>query len=221
MSARAGVALLGATGSIGRTAQRVIARHPDRFRIVAMTPNGDVDGLAGAVDAWRPAYAGVASPAPKAAVPEGWGRGPGCLVEAARHPEAAIVLNAVVGAAGLEATLAALEAGKRVALANKESLVVGGDLVRRAAKAHGGEVIPVDSEHSALLQCCAGRVDGGPSAGEGLLPISGVRRLIVTASGGRPQCEQRVGVLGTSVPDLQRRARHRRSSNPPLAEASP
>jgi 1-deoxy-D-xylulose-5-phosphate reductoisomerase len=105
-----------------------------------------------------------------------------CLVEAAQHPDASIVLNAVVGAAGLDATLAALGAGKRVALANKETLVIGGALVQRAAKAHGGSVIPVDSEHSALLQCL-------PAAwvlpGEGLLPVQGVkRRFIITASGG-------------------------------------
>jgi 1-deoxy-D-xylulose-5-phosphate reductoisomerase len=115
-------------------------------------------------------------------------------VEAATHPDAAIVLNAVVGAAGLDATLAALTAGKRVALANKETLVIGGALVQRAARAHGGSVIPVDSEHSALLQCLAGRVQGGASAaesgasgvgrGEGLLPVLGVKRFVITASGG-------------------------------------
>jgi 1-deoxy-D-xylulose-5-phosphate reductoisomerase len=102
-------------------------------------------------------------------------------VEAAQHPDVRVVLNAVVGAAGLEATLAAVSAGKRVALANKESLVVGGALVERAARQGGGEVIPVDSEHSALLQCVTGRI-GGPGAG--LLPLAGVRRLVITASGG-------------------------------------
>jgi len=194
-----GVALLGATGSIGHTAQRVMARHRDRFRFVAMTANGDLDGLAEAVAEWKPSYAGLASLTPRsragagAQVPAGWGTGPGCLVEAAQHPDAAIVLNAIVGAAGLDATLAALEKGKRVALANKESLVVGGALVQRAVREHGGEVIPVDSEHSALLQCCAGRI-GVPKAGaagaaggaplQGLLPLAGVRRLIITASGG-------------------------------------
>jgi 1-deoxy-D-xylulose-5-phosphate reductoisomerase len=175
-----GVALLGATGSIGETAQRVVARHPERFRFVALTANGNADGLASAVERWRPAYAGLVEPAGRD-LPAGWGRGAECLVEAATHPDAEIVLNAVVGAAGLDCTLAALEAGKRVALANKETLVIGGALVQRAARAHGGSVIPVDSEHSALLQCLAGRVQ---STGEGLLPIAGVRRMIITASGG-------------------------------------
>jgi 1-deoxy-D-xylulose-5-phosphate reductoisomerase len=93
-------------------------------------------------------------------------------VEAATHPEARIVVNAIVGAAGLEATLAALRAGKRVALANKESLVMAGELVMRAAREGGGEIVPVDSEHSAVLQCVSGRDDAA------------VSRLVLTASGG-------------------------------------
>jgi 1-deoxy-D-xylulose-5-phosphate reductoisomerase len=93
------------------------------------------------------------------------------LVEAATHPEADIVVNAVVGAAGLEATLAALRAGKRVALANKETLVMAGDLVSEAACVGGGEIVPIDSEHSAVLQCVTGRDNG-------------LARLILTASGG-------------------------------------
>jgi 1-deoxy-D-xylulose-5-phosphate reductoisomerase len=93
------------------------------------------------------------------------------LVEAATHPDAEIVVNAVVGSAGLDATIAALRAGKRVALANKESLVMAGDLVAEAAAAGGGELVPVDSEHSAVLQCVTGR-------------DSGLGRLILTCSGG-------------------------------------
>jgi 1-deoxy-D-xylulose-5-phosphate reductoisomerase len=93
-------------------------------------------------------------------------------VEAATRDDVDIVLNAVVGAAGLDATLAALEQGKRVALANKESLVMGGQLVADAARRGGGELVPVDSEHSAILQCIGGR------------PASEVRRLVLTASGG-------------------------------------
>lgn len=175
-----GVALLGATGSIGETAQRVVARHPERYRFVAMTANGNADGLATAVARWRPDFVGLVEPRGRR-LPDGWRTGAQCLVDAAQHRDADIVLNAVVGAAGLEATLAALGAGKRVALANKESLVVGGALVQRAQRAHGGAVIPVDSEHSALLQCLAGRLGG---EGEGLLPVQGVKRFVITASGG-------------------------------------
>jgi len=177
---RRGVALLGATGSIGETAQRVLRRHPDRFRAVALTANGNQAALAAAAAEWAPAMVGLVTP-DGSALPASWRTGAAALLEAVRHPDVEIVLNAVVGAAGLEATLAALVAGKRVALANKESLVLGGVLVQRAARAGGGEVVPVDSEHSALLQCAAGRVGGD---GEGLLPLRGVRRLILTASGG-------------------------------------
>ena len=180
MSAPLGIALLGATGSIGETAQRVVARHPDRFRFTAMTAHGNREALAAAVARWRPSLVGLVNGG-AADLPGGWAHGRECLVAAATQPEAQVVLNAVVGAAGLEATLAAVGAGKRVALANKESLVVGGALVQRAARANGGEVIPVDSEHSALLQCLAGRVGGD---GPGLLPVAGVRRFIITASGG-------------------------------------
>src|SRR5207253_6921940 len=103
---------------------------------------------------------------------EGRGKGADCLVEAATRADVQIVVNAVVGAAGLEATLAALRAGKRVALANKETLVMAGELVAQAARAGGGEIVPVDSEHSAVLQCVAGR-----------RPTE-LARLILTASGG-------------------------------------
>lgn len=98
--------------------------------------------------------------------------GPEALVEAATHSEVRIVINAVVGSAGLEATLAALRAGKRVALANKETLVMAGELVLQAAREGGGEIVPVDSEHSAVLQCISGS------------PRPQLRRLIITASGG-------------------------------------
>ncbi|MBL8996017.1 MAG: 1-deoxy-D-xylulose-5-phosphate reductoisomerase [Gemmatimonadales bacterium] len=175
-----GVALLGATGSIGETARRVLARHADRFRVVALTANGSRDALAAAAARLAPAMVGLVSPN-GTPLPPGWRGGPECLVEAATHPDAAIVLNAVVGAAGLDATLAALRAGKRVALANKESLVMGGALVQRAAREGGGAVVPVDSEHSALLQCVSGRI---ATEGEGLLPLTGVRRVVITASGG-------------------------------------
>ncbi len=179
-SAVTGIALLGATGSIGETAQRVVARHSDRFRFTALTAHGNRAALETAASRWKPSFVGLVNGG-DAALPIGWCHGSQCLVQAATHADASIVLNAVVGAAGLEATLAAVAAGKRVALANKESLVVGGALVQRAARAGGGEVVPVDSEHSALLQCLAGRVGG---SGPGLLPVAGVRRFVITASGG-------------------------------------
>lgn len=165
-----GVALLGSTGSIGRSALRVLARHPDRFRVASLTAHSNAEELAAQVAALHPGYIGLVNDG--YAVHPGWHVGTESIVEAATLPEVDVVINAIVGAAGLRATLAALEAGKRVALANKESLVVAGTLAESAAARGGGEIVPVDSEHSAILQCIGSR------------PVSEVRRLIITASGG-------------------------------------
>ena len=169
MSSR-GVAILGSTGSIGTTALRVLARQSDRFHVAALTAFSNAALLAEQAALFTPSYVGLVHNGHEEHA--GWGSGVGCLIDAATHPDAEVVLNAVVGAAGLDATLAALERGKRVALANKESLVMGGSLVTTAARNGGGELMPVDSEHSAILQCLAGR------------PTSEVRRLVITASGG-------------------------------------
>ncbi|MEJ2541107.1 MAG: 1-deoxy-D-xylulose-5-phosphate reductoisomerase, partial [Gemmatimonadota bacterium] len=170
------VAILGSTGSIGKSALEVVRRHPDTFQVTALATNRRVETLAGQVREFRPRIAVVASPEeipiPQPGEGTRWVRGRSALVELAARDDVDVVLNAVVGAAGLEPTLPALEAGKRLALANKESLVAGGHLVRRSADRGGGELVPVDSEHSAILQCL-----NGCSGGE-------VARLILTASGG-------------------------------------
>jgi 1-deoxy-D-xylulose-5-phosphate reductoisomerase len=165
-----GVAILGSTGSIGTTALRVLERQRERFHVAALTAFSNAALLAEQARRFEPAFVGLV----KTGEPEhaAWGAGERCLVEAASRSDVDIVLNAVVGAAGLDATIAALEQGKRVALANKESLVMGGALVADAARRGEGELVPVDSEHSAILQCIAGR------------PASEVRRLVLTASGG-------------------------------------
>ena len=167
---RIGVAILGSTGSIGTTALRVLARQSERFRVAALTANTNAALLAEQAGQFEPEFVGIVrnGSGPHA----GWSEGEGCLVAAATRPDVGIVINAVVGAAGLDATLAALEAGKRVALANKETLVKAGALVAAAAARGGGEIVPIDSEHSAILQCIAGR------------PRTEIRRLILTASGG-------------------------------------
>lgn len=162
-----GVAVLGSTGSIGCSTLDVLRRHRDRFRLVALAAGTNAAALDAQVAEWHPAFAGLANGAAGGNRPNGTA----CLVEAATHPDVDIVVNAVVGFAGLEATLAALEAGKRVALANKESLVAAAALVDRARRRGGGELIPVDSEHSAVLQCIT---TDGPRPS----------RLILTASGG-------------------------------------
>ena len=164
-----GVAILGSTGSIGTSTLQVLRRQRERFRVVALTAHSNAELLEDQAAEWRPAYVGLVNSGNRETGNES---GPRCLVEAATHPDVRIVVNAIVGAAGLEATLAALRAGKRVALANKEALVMAGELVTEAARVGGGEIVPVDSEHSAVLQCITGRRPGE------------LARLILTASGG-------------------------------------
>src|SRR5258708_32049683 len=118
-----GVAILGSTGSIGTTALRVLGRHRDRFHVAALTAFANADLLAEQARQFSPRYVGLVRDDGDADAT--WCHGESCLIDAATQQDAAIVLNAVVGAAGLNATLAALERGKRVALANKESLVMG------------------------------------------------------------------------------------------------
>jgi 1-deoxy-D-xylulose-5-phosphate reductoisomerase len=165
-----GVAVLGSTGSIGTTALRVLDRQRHRFRVTALTANSNGALLREQARLFSPSFVGMVESSADA--DEAWKSGTDALVAAATRDDVDIVLNAIVGAAGLDATLAALEKGKRVALANKETLVIAGHLVREACESGRGEVIPVDSEHSAILQCITGH------------PASEVRRVILTASGG-------------------------------------
>jgi 1-deoxy-D-xylulose-5-phosphate reductoisomerase len=165
-----GVAVLGSTGSIGTTALRVLDRQRQRFQVRALTANSNGALLREQVRQFHPSFVGMVES--NADGDDAWESGTDALVAAATRDDVDIVLNAIVGAAGLDATLAALEKGKRVALANKETLVIAGDLVRDACASGSGEVIPVDSEHSAILQCITGH------------PASQVRRVVLTASGG-------------------------------------
>jgi 1-deoxy-D-xylulose-5-phosphate reductoisomerase len=169
------IAILGSTGSIGRSALEVVSRHRDRFEVVGLAANRRVDELAAQVAAFAPDVAVLADRGIDVPDSDGrtrWQTGPEALIELAARDDVDVVLNAMVGAAGLGPTMAALEAGHRLALANKESLVAGGALVLQAAERGGGEIVPIDSEHSAILQCLA-----GSGADE-------VRRIILTASGG-------------------------------------
>jgi 1-deoxy-D-xylulose-5-phosphate reductoisomerase len=185
-----GVAILGSTGSIGTTALRVLGRQTDRFHVAALTAFNNADLLTEQAAEWKPGFVGIVKngtgPHPE------WTVGPECLVEAAERDDVDIVLNAVVGSAGLDATLAALAKGKRVALANKETLVMAGALVTDACARGGGEIIPVDSEHSAILQCIAGR------------PGVDVRRVIITASGGPFRQWTTEQLHGATLPDALR-----------------
>ena len=188
-----GVAVLGCTGSVGRSALAVIERHPSMFRVVALVAHRNAAELADLADRHSPAVAVLADDRTSPDGGHEFPSGREAVLQAATHPDADIVINAVVGAAGLEATLAALEASKRLALANKESLVSAGPLVLAALRRGNGELIPVDSEHSAILQCLTGASDRS------------VRRLVLTASGG-PFREWPVEQLAGATP--QQALRH-------------
>lgn len=177
-----GVAVLGSTGSIGVATLNVLARHRDAFHVVALVAGSRQDALADQVTTWRPKVTGLVNGNGGAPFPSG----EGVLVDAATHPDVDIVVNAVVGSVGLDATLAALRAGKRVALANKETLVMAGPLVGEAARAGGGTLVPIDSEHSAVLQCITAQ--GCPAS-----------RLILTASGGPFRTWDRERVANATV----------------------
>ena len=169
------VAILGSTGSIGKSALQVVARHPDRFQLVTLAAHHRVEELWAQVEKFSPRRAVLADesvPLPVSSGPTRWRSGREALLAAAADPDVDVVLNALVGAAGLEPTLRALEAGHRLALANKESLVAGGALVLQAAETAGSKIVPIDSEHSAILQCLGGS------------RRESVRRLVLTASGG-------------------------------------
>ncbi|HEX5578586.1 MAG TPA: 1-deoxy-D-xylulose-5-phosphate reductoisomerase, partial [Candidatus Limnocylindria bacterium] len=169
-----GVAVLGSTGSIGRQTLEVIGAHPDRFRVTALAAGGQHPGLDEQLAAWPQARAWSAAGRPAGLDGRRWADGG--LAELATADGTDMVMVATTGMTALPAVLAALAAGKRVALANKETLVAGGHLVSAALDAAGGDPLdrlrPVDSEHSAIWQCLLGE------------RIEMVRRLVLTASGG-------------------------------------
>lgn len=179
------IAVLGATGSIGGSTLDVVARHPDRFRASVLAAHRQVEPLVELCAHHRPDLAIIGDPALEgelarrltvAGVRCDVAAGPAAIAAAASGNLCDTVVAAIVGAAGLDSTLAAARAGKRLLLANKESIVMAGPLLLAALREGGGELIPIDSEHNAIFQCLPG---GRPDLG-----ASGVRRLILTASGG-------------------------------------
>jgi 1-deoxy-D-xylulose-5-phosphate reductoisomerase len=176
------VAVLGATGSIGASALDVIARHPGRYRASVLAAGHSVDALIALCVAHRPDHAVIADDGlyvrlrdglAGAGLPTQAHAGAPALEALVSGPECDTVVAAIVGAAGLSSTLAAARAGKRLLLANKESLVLAGELVTRAAEASDAEIIPIDSEHNAIFQCLRSRQAQGD-----------VSRIVLTASGG-------------------------------------
>ena len=192
--------ILGATGSVGSSTLDVVARHPELCEVFALTAHRRVDELVALCAQWRPRYAVLAEAADAAraqaslrelGVPTEVLHGERALVELAEHPDVDSVMAAIVGAAGLAACLAAARSGKRLLLANKEALVVGGRLFMDAVKSGGANLLPIDSEHSAIFQCLpedrstwARRID----------------HIILTASGG-PFRSREPATLDQVTPD--------------------
>ena len=178
--------ILGATGSIGVSTLDVVARHPDRFEVVALSGHRQIEVLAAQCRRFRPAWAVVGSGEDaqrlaallkETGTPTEVLHGEEALIQIASLPEVDAVMAAIVGAAGLKPTLAAARAGKRVLLANKEALVMAGAVFMSEVRRSGALLLPIDSEHNAVFQSM-------PHNYVGDLKQSGVRRILLTASGG-------------------------------------
>ncbi len=194
--------ILGSTGSIGMSTLDVVRRHPDRYRVLALCAHRQIDRLFEQCLEFRPAYAVVGSPELAAALAERLraagsktrvAHGSGALVEMAALPEVDAVMAAIVGAAGLQPALAAVRAGKKVLLANKEALVMAGPVFMAAVRESGAALLPIDSEHNAIFQSLP------HDYSENTLK-SGVSSLLLTASGGPFRCTA-LGELAEVTPE--------------------
>lgn len=182
------IVILGSTGSIGESALRVVESLSGKFQIIGLTTDKSVEKLASQVRRFHPKCVGIVNPQAHAHFLQQFGKkvlnstkifcGEEALVRVACAEDAELVLSGVVGAAGLSALLATLKMGRTVALANKESLIMAGELIQEFAKKSGAKILPVDSEHSAMFQCLAGAQSLGKEKN------SSVHKIILTASGG-------------------------------------
>ncbi|WP_414516197.1 1-deoxy-D-xylulose-5-phosphate reductoisomerase [Nostoc sp. PCC 9305] len=175
------ISLLGSTGSIGTQTLDIVAQYPDQFQVVGLTAGSNVEMLAQQIREFRPAIAAIGDaqklPELQAAIRDLDPQpillaGEAGVIEVARYGDAEVVVTGIVGCAGLLPTIAAIEAGKDIALANKETLIAGGPVVLPLVQKHGIKLLPADSEHSAIFQCLQG------------VPNGGLRRILLTASGG-------------------------------------
>lgn len=180
------ICVLGATGSIGRSTLDVIGQHLEQYQVFALTAHQRINELAELCIKYKPIFAVVTNKEDQQQLQQWLNQqglttevlqGKEALCEVASHPEVAVVMAAIIGAAGLEPTLAAVKAGKKVLLANKESLVMSGALFMQTVKDSKATLLPIDSEHNAIFQCL-------PSTFDSDLPKIGVRRILLTASGG-------------------------------------
>lgn len=194
--------ILGSTGSIGMSTLDVVRRHPDRYRVLALCAHRQIGRLLEQCLEFRPVHAVVGSPELAAALAERLriagsttrvAHGPGALVEMAALPEVDAVMAAIVGAAGLQPALAAVRAGKKVLLANKEALVMAGPVFMAAVRESGAALLPIDSEHNAIFQSL-------PHDYSGNTLKSGVSSLLLTASGGPFRCTA-LGELAEVTPE--------------------
>lgn len=188
-----GVTILGSTGSIGASSLDVISRHAERYKLIALTANQDVDSMLQQCLRWQPMFAVMADESAATRLRTGLqGKSPTQvlsgvegLCEVARLEQVGTVIAGIVGAAGLPPTLAAAEAGKRVLLANKEALVMSGRLFMETAQSNNAEILPVDSEHNAIFQCLPGRYSSDYSGNRHQQQrYPGVEKILLTASGG-------------------------------------
>jgi 1-deoxy-D-xylulose-5-phosphate reductoisomerase len=187
------ISLLGASGSIGTQTLNILDQHPDQFRLVACTVGKNIDKAREIIEKYSPKLVSVLKKEDAEQLKlEYDGKvtilyGEEGLVEAAVHPEAEMVVNAVIGSVGLYPTLQAIKEKKTIALANKETLVTAGHIVMEEAKNHGVSILPVDSEHSAIFQCLQGEKE------------KNIERLVLTASGGSFRDRTREQLKGVSV----------------------
>ncbi|HET7497775.1 MAG TPA: 1-deoxy-D-xylulose-5-phosphate reductoisomerase, partial [Candidatus Eisenbacteria bacterium] len=170
------IALLGATGSIGAAAQALARAHPDRMRLVSLSARANVESVLRAAEEFGVSRVALSDPEAARALRARFRgevlEGDLAATRLAEDPDADVVVNALVGSAGLSPTVAALHAGKRVALANKESVVLAGELLAKVAAQGGGTIVPVDSEHGGIHQALEG------------CALDTIRRVTLTASGG-------------------------------------
>ena len=181
-----GITILGSTGTIGINTLDVVSRHPERYRVTALTANHNVARLIEQCITWEPEFAVIADCGLGDELRKGLNKaglttealaGSEALTSVCVLPQTQYVMAGIVGAAGLFPSLAAARAGKRLLLANKESLVMSGQLFMDAVQDNGAELLPIDSEHNALFQCMPANAEGG-------LPGIGVTKILLTASGG-------------------------------------